>query len=271
VTFSLIIGLGAALGCAWIASRSTAVAALRSLDAGLWALSGGLLGGRLAHVLLAWSYYAYHPLEIPQIWLGGFSGPGAAAGFLCGLGLFSAFYRLSLGSLADELLPLILALAVSAWLACWLHGCGYGQETSAWWGMPARDEWGRWSARWPVQFAGGVLALLLFWILDWSAPARGGRRPGEGVSTGKARPWQAVLRHVVQRWESTLPGVRAGWAFSLLSLQLLGLSLLRADPVYRWGGLRLDTWAWLVISIFSTLLLLAFYRSRLSNSQEENG
>jgi prolipoprotein diacylglyceryltransferase len=120
VTFSLWIGLGAALGLCWMAlqsptapwrkGRAAGIPSERGwyahLDAGLWALLGGVVGGRAVYAAAAWPYFAAHPLEIPQVWLGGLSGPGAAAGAVLGAGLFAARRRLPAGALASALLPL---------------------------------------------------------------------------------------------------------------------------------------------------------------------
>jgi hypothetical protein len=253
VTFSLILGLGATLGLAWSLRNLPEARALRNLDAGLWALFGGLLGGRLVHVAAGWSYYGGHPLEIPQVWLGGVSGPGSAAGFWCALFLYAACYGLPTGMLSDELLPLGLAVGVSAWLACWLDGTAYGVTVASWGGIPARDEWGQWMLRWPVQLLGAGLTLLIFWILDkdhLSALASDGRQPASWFRQAISRLAGSLLNNPA--------GTRSRWAFWFLTLEFGMLSMLRADPTFIYRGLRLDTWAWLGLIGLSTLAIL-FY------------
>ncbi len=251
MTFSLIVGLGAALGLAWVARKSPEASALRTFDAGLWALFGGLLGGRIAHTVVAWPYYRAHLLEIPQVWLGGLSGPGAVAGFLFAIGLYAAISGLLLGSLADALLPLALTVVVSAWLGCWLNGAAYGAPASTFGGVPAGDEWGQWTLRWPVQLLGAVLTLLIFWLLDRNTLA--------AISAHGSRPasWiRLALRRLAEGLQDAAPGTLSRWAFCCLSLEFLFLSFLRADPTYLYRGLRLDTWAWAALTGLSVLVIL---------------
>jgi prolipoprotein diacylglyceryltransferase len=162
----VIIGLGATFGLAWTAALAPQKHRAGKIDHGLWVLFGALLGGRLVHTGLAWSYYSERLLDIPQIWLGGLSGVGALAGGLLALGLLAFFTRQNVGSLADGFTPLAAALVTSAWLACWADGAVYGAETTAWWGLPARDEWGELLRRQPVQMTAAGLTLTLFWFLD---------------------------------------------------------------------------------------------------------
>jgi phosphatidylglycerol---prolipoprotein diacylglyceryl transferase len=220
-----LIGLGAVLGLAWVAWQAPEKLALRRIDQGLWLLFGALLGGRLAHIAMAWPYYAERLLEIPQVWLGGFSGMGALAGALLALALLAFITRQPLGELADAYLPLAAALSVSAWLACWVDGCAYGFETAAWWGLPARDEWGDLNRRLPLQLLAASLTLGLFWLVDRS-------------------------RTRLQR-----AGQPACLAWLGLGLLNFGISFLRVDPSPSWAGWRPETWAGLG---FSLLAIAAF-------------
>lgn len=225
--FSLLLGLGAVFGLAWVAWQSPEKLTLRSFDQGILLLVGALLGGRLVHVAMTWSYYAEHLLDIPQIWTGGISGVGALIGGLLALGLLAIFTRQPIGELADTYLPLAIVLFVISWLACWLDGCAYGAETTAWYGLPARDEWGELSHRVPAQLLGAVLTLALFWLVD------SGRK-----------------RFIV-------PGQAAYLALLGSGLIMLGISFLRVDPSQTWLGWRPEAWAGLSFSLISGLLYLA--------------
>jgi prolipoprotein diacylglyceryltransferase len=192
-------------------------------------LGGALLGGRLVHVAAAWPYYSERLLDIPQVWLGGISGSGALGGGLLALILLAAYTHQNLGMLADGYLPLAASLAVSAWLACWVDGAAYGAETAAWWGLPARDEWGDLTRRVPLQMLAALLALAVFWYADHR---RDPKRPGQGASLG----------------------------LSGLGLLLFGAALLRADPSPIWAGMRPEAWVGLGFALLATLayLLLRF-------------
>jgi phosphatidylglycerol:prolipoprotein diacylglycerol transferase len=225
--FSLLLALGAALGLAWAIQAAPYKERLSLFDAGLWTLLGALLGGRAGYVLVNWSYFNGRPWQIPQFQLGGLSGAGALAGGVLALALVAWLRRRPIGALADALLPLLLILAVAAWLGCWLDGCAYGWSLSAWWAIPARDEWGLITPRWPVQLIGAVASLALLWLLELVGA-------------------RLELR----------PGMLAGLGLLGLSAICFGLSFLRADVALTWQGLRLDAWGALALLLLALCAIL---------------
>jgi len=82
--FSSIIAFGAVLGLIWIALDTPTKNRHIHLTAGVWVLTGALLGSRLTYVVTNWEYFQQHIFEIHQIWLGGMAWPGALAGGLLG-------------------------------------------------------------------------------------------------------------------------------------------------------------------------------------------
>ena len=203
---------------AWVVLSSPQKEAHNRLTAGLWVLFGGLLGARTVFVVQNWPYFQAYPGESVLFFLGGLAWPGALAGGLLALGIYAWINHFPVRSLADALLPLVACLAVSAWLGCWLEGCAYGAATNAWWGLPGRDEWGAASKRVPIQLMGALLTLLVIEVLDW----------------GQKRLHRS--------------GLAAALALLGLSLELFGLSFLRADPAPLWNGVRLDAWAALIFA-----------------------
>jgi prolipoprotein diacylglyceryltransferase len=202
---------------AWTAALAPGKHTARRIDQGLWILAGALLvAARLVHVTVAWPYYLHRPFDIPQVWLGGLSGPGALAGGLLTLGLLSVVTYQNLGMLADTYLPLATTLVVSAWLACWSDGAAYGVQTNAWWGLLTRDEWGDLSRRLPLQIMAACLSLGIFWYAEKS---RDLKRPGQAASL----------------------------ALFGLGLLISGAALLRTDPSPTWAGMRPEAWAGLGI------------------------
>lgn len=222
---SLLVGLGGTLGMVLIAWRSPPEDRIRNLDQGLLILLGMLIGGRLVFVITNWSYFLLNLAEIPLLYLGGFSWVGALIGGTLTLVIIAAFSELSFGSLADKFFPLLGILAVSGWLACWLDGCAYGELSDAWWGIPAKDEWGVISNRLPTQLLGALSAMTLTVVL----------------TSGLTR--------------SLPPGIAAGLGLSVLSILMLVLSFLRADPSQRWHGLRFDSWSALVFLGICVIIL----------------
>jgi phosphatidylglycerol:prolipoprotein diacylglycerol transferase len=211
--FSVLLALGTTLGLTWVTLESPKAEREMSLNAGVITLLGAIMGARAAYVAVHWAYYQEHLIETLQLWLGGFSWPGALIGGGLGILIASRLFVIPFGNLADRLLPLLATLSVASWLGCWFTGCAYGPEVM--WGLPTKDEWGIWQPRLPLQLINAVLTVLLFWGIE----------------------------QVWRRKNSMPPGLAANLGFAGLSLILLATSFLREDPYPLYNGLRLETWA----------------------------
>jgi phosphatidylglycerol:prolipoprotein diacylglycerol transferase len=232
--YSIFLALGACLGLAWIARRSSPKLALRQVEAGMWALLGGLIGSRAVFVAASWPYFQDHILESLQFYRGGLGWPGALAGGLLALAAYATFNRIPLAGLVEDMLPLLAAISVSAWLGCWASGCAYGIASDAWWSLPSADEWGVIANRLPVQILGALFTVALFALVDLLAA---------GVELK--------------------PGYRAILSMLGLSLILLATAFLRGDPARLWNGLRLDALAALIYSLLALVSLAVYHYLQL--------
>jgi phosphatidylglycerol---prolipoprotein diacylglyceryl transferase len=229
--FSILLGLGALCGLLLLVWRAPKKEAERYLDAGLWILFAALVGGRLTAVLINFQYYQSHAAEIVQVWQGGISGVGALAGGMVAVIIISAWWKLDAGKLADALLPLAGAIAISAWLGCLLKPCGYGLPSNMWWAISGRDEWGVLTKRVPVQLLGAILTLLIIWCLDWASK------------------------------RIHIPGLIAAIGLFGISAVIFTLSYGRTDPIPTLSGLRLEAWVaiGLMIISFTTAVVLLLH------------
>lgn len=224
-SFSVIIGLGASLGLGWVAWRAQEDERERWVDAGLWVLLGSLLGARLAFAGENWGYFNTHLGEIPQVWQGGLVWYGGVVGGALAAAGTSILWRAPLGELADGLMPLAVVLAVSAWLAGWLAGKDYGFAVSTlWFGLPARDEWGVYRLRFPLQLSGALLTMTLFVGLDHN------------------RDWFSV------------PGQAASLGLGGLAVIQGILAFLSGEPTQTWCGWPLDAWAGVTMGCLGLLI-----------------
>ncbi|HVN56576.1 MAG TPA: prolipoprotein diacylglyceryl transferase family protein [Anaerolineaceae bacterium] len=244
--FSILVGLGATLGLAWVAWRTQRLERMpqRQVDyritAGLFSLFGAIIGARAAYVGANWGYFQTHVDEAAQVWLGGLSWIGAVIAAILAIIGYAAVAQISLGALADALLPLGLMVTLGSWLGCMEAGCAYGAPTlpGQWWGLPTWDDWGQVIPRFPLQLLGALTSLLVFMAIEWLRPR---------------------LPH---------PGQAASLALLIFSAQMTGLSFLRADPVPLWRNQRLDSWAGIFLLALSLLVCLVAFLPGLRRQPE---
>jgi prolipoprotein diacylglyceryltransferase len=238
LTFSLLLAAGVILGLAWVVVRSPQKQVVPLLDLGMGTLLSALAVARLCYVVWNWDYFQQHWFDIPQVWLGGLSSIGAVLGAWVGIVIQARLVHKPASELSDHLLPLGGMVVLVSWLACWLDGYAYGLAAGgAWWGLPVQDEYGTFSQRFPTQLLGAGLALGLLWLVESLKGKRRGRK------------------------ESLLPlGGASSLAWLGFSMEMLGLSFLRADPILLWRGVRLDTWGSLGLVFLSLVCCLYVFR-----------
>jgi phosphatidylglycerol:prolipoprotein diacylglycerol transferase len=229
--FSLLLGLGTSLGLLLIAFQAGCDSALVPLRSGFGVILGGIIGGHLAYVGVNWAYFQSHPQEILQLPIGGFSWGGVVIGVFLTMLLLTAVGYQPLPWLIDTAFPLLAAVTIVTWLACWLDGCAYGFPISTRYAVLAKDEWGSLATRWPLQLVGALITLAIL----------------TGVE---------LVRRRKTDWVS---GVRGSIGFFGLSLQWWILSTLRADPAPLWQGQRLETWLAMIFTVLAFLTTVFFF------------
>lgn len=232
-SFALWVGVGAASGLWQVARSSLQKQSAVFVNMGLILMFTSLLGARFSYVWVNREYFSEHLVEIPQLWLGGLSWPGAVVGawiVFLSLLLTQHSSHYSPGELGDGLYPLLPPLSVSIWLGCWLAGTAYGPELPAgtWWAVPSLDEAGAYAPRWPLQLL-AALSLLVYFLL---------------------------LERLVK--PSRSPGRLSGLAGFGIMIHLLCISLLRADPGLSWNGMRADAWIAIACTAAFMVMVLIF-------------
>lgn len=243
--FSLLLGIGAALGLLQIIRRVPDNLSLPWTGAGVGLLVAALAGARAAYVWLYPAYYTAHPESVWQLSEGGLAWPGALAGALTAFFIASLFLRAPLGVAADIFAPMFVTVAVTSWLGAGFSGTAYGAEIhpALPWAIPSTEPEGALTYRWPLQL---VAALTLF-LLAWS------------------------FEHRSANWRSF--EVRAGVAGLLLAGHTALFSFWRADGGLAFNGLRLDYVAAALLAGMCTLglIVLGVLRMRASFSDEAPG
>jgi phosphatidylglycerol:prolipoprotein diacylglycerol transferase len=129
-TYGLLVALGMFAALQYILSKSKKanISPERVMDLVLYIIVAGLIGGRLAYVLLNFGYYSQNFLEVFKVWEGGmvFYG-GLVLGALAGIIYVRRHSSLKLPQLADIFAPGIALAHVFGRLGCFFAGCCYGK------------------------------------------------------------------------------------------------------------------------------------------------
>ena len=181
-SYTVLLDLGLVLGLAltyWEGKRQLGNGTL-ALDLGLWAVIGGIIGGRMGYVAANWSAFSEDWGSIVRIWEGGLSFHGAYLGGLLALFVFAEFQRagespVSFWQWGDVVTP-GLALGITfGWAACLMAGCAYGHLGEGLGCAILPDIYGIEAPRFATQGGGLVFSLGLFtvfWLLRrrWPFP-----------------------------------------------------------------------------------------------------
>ncbi len=190
----------------------------------------GLIGARLLYVFLNREFYSIHPERIYLLHLTGLSFYGAFLGGALAVYLWSRLRKQSFVKIADLLSPyLILGYAITR-IGCLLSGCCYGKVSGVCWAVviPRVDN----LYRHPVQLYASYGALLIFIFLK----AVHSRRPFDGFNLVALGSLYGLLRFTTEFFRE-------------------------ADSSPVWLGLSLAQLFSLVLSLFSTALLLYLVRT----------
>ncbi len=104
-------------------------------DMAFWVVVAAIVGARLFHVLVYWSYYAANPSETYRIWNGGLVFYGGLIAAVAACLVFLRHRGLPFLPMADAAaLGIPLGLAFGR-IGCTLAGCCYGKPTAVPWGI----------------------------------------------------------------------------------------------------------------------------------------
>jgi phosphatidylglycerol:prolipoprotein diacylglycerol transferase len=182
-TYTVLLDLGLILGLVltYFEGKRILKRGEVALDLGLWAVIGGILGGRIGYVLANWSAFSEDWMRVLRIWEGGLSFHGAFLGGLAVMVIFSLLQRkaeepVSFWELGDVVTP-GLALGIAfGWAACLMGGCSYGTLGEGLGYAILPDLSGVTASRFATQAVGLGYSLVLFlgfWLLRRQWPFAG--------------------------------------------------------------------------------------------------
>jgi phosphatidylglycerol:prolipoprotein diacylglycerol transferase len=135
--YSVIVMLAilAAIGMAIYEGKKKGVSSAQIISLAPWVVAGGMVGARLFHVIDRWKYYAGNPLQIFTVQQGGLAIWGGLAGGFIAVIIFAKLKKISLGCLADTMVPALLVAEVIGRFACIINGDAAGGATNLPWGF----------------------------------------------------------------------------------------------------------------------------------------
>jgi phosphatidylglycerol:prolipoprotein diacylglycerol transferase len=195
---------------------------------------GILVGGRFIEVAFdEWPFYREHPRLIPAYWLGGMATHGILLGAATAAIAFAAIYKVSLLSLADELvIPGALLMGVGR-IGNFIDGQIVGSPTDGWWGVKFPDAEG---FRHPVVLYDGLKNLLLVPYLLWVRRTN----PTPGATAARFVFWYAFLRlfiDLLRDYPTHRLALGTGQTLNIC-MALLGAVLLFRSRLRRLGRVR---------------------------------
>lgn len=105
------------------------------LDMGFIAVLWGIIGSRIAYVIMNFSYYRTYPLDIFKIWQGGVVFSGSLIAALIALYWYSRKHKISMLIIGDLCSPAAAIGQAVGRVGCLMAGCCYGKPTDLFWGI----------------------------------------------------------------------------------------------------------------------------------------
>jgi len=136
-TYGFFVAVGFAVGIltAVKVGKTQGVPSQQVMDMAFVMIVWAIIGSRLFYVLINFSYYKAHPLDIIKIWQGGLVFSGGLVATAAAMWGYLRRHRLAFWSTGDLWAPsLALGQAIGRF-GCFMAGCCYGRPTGSSWGV----------------------------------------------------------------------------------------------------------------------------------------
>jgi phosphatidylglycerol:prolipoprotein diacylglycerol transferase len=140
-TYGLLIAIGLVVGIivAGRIGRLQGIEFQKIMDMGLIIIITGIIGSRLAYVIINFSYYKTYPLDIFKLWNGGLVFSGGLIAVLLMMVWYAKKSGYSLWQLGDLWAPAAAVGQAIGRIGCFMAGCCYGKPTDIPWGVVFTD------------------------------------------------------------------------------------------------------------------------------------
>lgn len=136
-TYGVLIAIGFVTGLmvAIKTGKKYGIDPQRIMDISFLLIIMGIIGSRIAYILMNLSYYSANPLEIFKIWQGGLVFSGGLLAAIIAAFLYFKRHRMDILQMGDIFAPSIAIGQAFGRIGCFMAGCCYGRETSVSWSV----------------------------------------------------------------------------------------------------------------------------------------
>jgi phosphatidylglycerol:prolipoprotein diacylglycerol transferase len=140
-TYGLFVAIGLVVGiivAGWI-GRLQGIEFQKIMDMGLIIIIAGIIGSRLAYVLINFPYYIKNPLDMFKLWHGGLVFSGGLIAVLLAIVWYARRRGYSIWQIGDLWAPAAAIGQAIGRIGCFMAGCCYGKPTDMPWGVVFTD------------------------------------------------------------------------------------------------------------------------------------
>jgi len=129
VAFGLIAGVLVTIRI----GKLQGIRAQQVMDMGFIMILSGIIGSRLGYIIIDFSYYRTHPLDIFKLWQGGLVFSGGLIAVVLVILWYARRHDFSLWQIGDLWSPAAAIGQSIGRIGCFMVGCCYGQPTDVKW------------------------------------------------------------------------------------------------------------------------------------------
>jgi len=136
-TYGLFVAMGFTVGLLVMIriGRTQGFSSQQIMDVGFLIILCAAIGSRLTFVLINFSYYKTHPIDIFKVWQGGLVFSGGLIAVVLGMSWYIRRHHLSFWKIGDLCGPAAAIGASIGRIGCFMAGCCYGKPTDLKWGV----------------------------------------------------------------------------------------------------------------------------------------
>ena len=136
-TYGLLVATGLITGILITIrlGRPQGVTPQQVTDMSFLMILSGIIGSRLAYILMNFTYYRAHLLDIIKLWQGGLVFSGALIAVVLVMVWYTRRHKLNLWQIGDLWSPAVAIGQGIGRIGCFMAGCCYGKPTDHFWGI----------------------------------------------------------------------------------------------------------------------------------------